>query len=154
MTHAVARGRVVLLCSLLAEVALLTSACGGSRATTGTTASHELLRGPAQRGQDSAAKRQVRNAELALEKYAVEKNGSYLGATPVVLEQVEPELAANVPAVLSVESTADSYTVTSESLASKDVFRVVREPNGDVEKACEPADKGECPPDGVWGSTQ
>ena len=44
----------------------------------------------------------------------------------------------------------EAYEVSSESNATKDVFKIARAATGVVTRTCEPKGKGGCPESGEW----
>jgi type IV pilus assembly protein PilA len=91
---------------------------------------------------DAAAKSQVRTAQTAIETYATDHNGSYTGANIGELEKYEPTLSDVSAAKLTVASVASNgYTLESESIATKDVFKVINK-EGSTERKCSPVKVG------------
>jgi type IV pilus assembly protein PilA len=100
---------------------------------------------------DAAAKSQARTAETAAETSSTDNNGSYEKATAAELKVIEPTLAETGSAVLTTgTAAATEYTVTSESVASKDKFSITRKAGGEIERTCTPTGKGGCPSTGKW----
>jgi type IV pilus assembly protein PilA len=105
---------------------------------------------------DYDAKALARTAQTAIETYATDNQGSYEGATPTILEEIEPVLedATN----LTVENdTATGYEVSTESTAdSGNVFAIIRT-GGTTELECDEPNVDGCPGDsdgdgrGNWG---
>jgi type IV pilus assembly protein PilA len=81
---------------------------------------------------DTDAKSSARTAQTALETYATDNGGSYAAATPADLENIEATLDA---AILTVVSTADTYTVTADS-DTGNTFSISRDVNGDTTLTC------------------
>jgi type IV pilus assembly protein PilA len=91
--------------------------------------------------------RDKRSAQTAMETYATDNNGSYAGATPALLQGIEPTLndvTLTIPAV-----AAGSYTVRVTS-ATGNTFDVVRAAGGTTTQPCATAGKAGCPSDGTW----
>lgn len=99
---------------------------------------------------DAAAKSQVRTMETAAETSSTDNNGSYEKATLLELEKIEPTLTDHTVAMPSSVPTATEYTVTSESVVSKDKFSIKRNAEGKIERTCTPVGKGGCPGSGLW----
>ncbi len=89
---------------------------------------------------DSEAKSSVKTAQTAMETYFTD-NQTYVGATPTLLQAIEPTLAdANVLAVVS--ATLDSYEVKVSSRRPSTTFSIVRASSGATSRACTaPSDK-------------
>jgi type IV pilus assembly protein PilA len=102
------------------------------------------------KAQDAAAKQQVTTMQTAIETYATDHNGTYVGATLAELQKVEPTLSDTTTAVAQETSGLSStgYTLESESKASKDVFKLVNE-KGTITRTCSPEKTGGCPT-GTW----
>jgi type IV pilus assembly protein PilA len=100
---------------------------------------------------DAAAKVQVRTMETAAETSSTDNNGSYINATLVELEAIEPTLKDHVAAIPTTGvAAATSYTVTSESVITKEKFNIIRTAEGKIERTCTPVGKGACPASGKW----
>jgi type IV pilus assembly protein PilA len=85
---------------------------------------------------DAGAKTQVGTMQTAIETYSTENNGSYKGASVLELQKIEPslkEVTDSKPTV--VEGSATGYTITSESVATKDTF-TIKNTAGVVERTC------------------
>jgi type IV pilus assembly protein PilA len=102
------------------------------------------------KAQDSAAKSQVVAAQTAMETYATDNNGTYVGATAEKLQEIEPTLKDTTTATLQETAalTSTGYTVESEAVSSKDKFKVVVS-KGEVTRTCSPEKTGGCP-SGKW----
>jgi type IV pilus assembly protein PilA len=105
---------------------------------------------------DAAAKSQVKTLQTAIETYATDNNGSYLGATVGKtgaqgnLDTIEPTLDDQVSSTPSVGGlSATGYTVTSTSNVTGEVFNIIMNA-GAVTRTCAPAAKGACPASGTW----
>ena len=63
----------------------------------------------------------------AIETFATDHNGTYVGATLAELQKTEPTLNDTTTAVAQEPSglSATGYTIESEAKASKDVFKLV-----------------------------
>ncbi len=72
---------------------------------------------------DAAAKTQVGTMQTAMETYSTENNGSYEKSSVAELQTIEPSLKEVTTAVPTAASgTPNSYTITSESVGTKDTF--------------------------------
>jgi type IV pilus assembly protein PilA len=104
---------------------------------------------------DAKAKETVHTAQVAIETYATEKNGSYVGASNLLLHGIEPSLPATEagpPKITIVDKagTDPGYeiTVTSES-ASGNTF-TVKNDKGTLTYSCTTGGQGGCPTGGEW----
>ena len=137
------------LCALLALVVLALAGCGddeGSESPATTTTSGATGASGAAGGteEDDQAKADARSAQTAIETYATEHGGSYEGATPNDLDQIEP-----VTTDVGVKATADTYEVTASS-NSGNAFTIERSSDGKTTRTCEEAGVGGCPENGEW----
>ena len=105
------------------------------------------------KAQDAAAKQQVTTLQTAIETYATDHNGSYVGAEIKELQAIEPTLkdeSTAKPAVNKAEATG--YEVQSTSVGSEDVFKLLNA-GGVVTRTCEKkgggSGSGGCPT-GTW----
>lgn len=101
-----------------------------------------------EKAQDADAKSTARSAQTALETYATDNQGSYIGATEEGLHDIEQTIQAD-EIVLS-DLTATGYTVTANSEVAGHTFSITRDPaTGDTSQSCEPATgDGGCPEGG------
>ena len=100
---------------------------------------------------DAAAKTQARTAETAAETSSTDNNGSYINATLLELQAIEPTLKETTSATLSVgTAAAGTYEVKSKSNTSGDEFIIKRLATGEIERTCTPVKKGGCPASGKW----
>jgi type IV pilus assembly protein PilA len=106
---------------------------------------------------DAKAKETVHTAQVAIETYATEHNGSYAEATNVKLHAIEPSMpaaATEKPEITIVDKagTKPGYeiTVKSES-ASGNTFSVKNE-EGTLTYSCTTGGKGGCPTGGNWNA--
>ena len=100
---------------------------------------------------DAQAKSAARTAETAMETYATEHGGSYVGAEPSQLHAIEPTLVATGTKnnVITLSNLgAAKFTVTSES-GNATKFSITRNEAGTVTFSCEP-EGGGCPPGKDW----
>src|SRR5207253_1179396 len=95
---------------------------------------------------DASAKSQARTLQTAAETSATDNNGEYTEAKIANLEKIEITLADHTVAVPTVpKSEANAYEVQSESVTTKDKFKIARDAEGKVTRTCEPELKGGCP---------
>jgi len=108
---------------------------------------------------DAKAKENAHSAQVALETYATDNNGSYLGATVKKLQEIEPTIVASTTKEEGgVKTTSEGiqlsglatngYTIKSFA-ANEHEFNVVNTA-GTMTYPCTPAGKGGCPTGG-WG---
>ncbi len=116
-----------------------------------------------QRGKayDASAKSQVRTAQTAMETYATDNNGTYVGAAlgtvtpPAGLFGIEPTLADTGSATLQAPSglSATGYTISSVAANTGDTFTITNS-NGTVTRTCTAGtgggQPGGCPSNGHW----
>jgi type IV pilus assembly protein PilA len=95
---------------------------------------------------DASAKAEARSAETAIETYATDNNGSYVGATPAALHTIEPTIQA--ADITLTNLSAGGYTVTASS-STGNTFSVTRDATtGATSQACTTAGSGGCPTGG------
>jgi type IV pilus assembly protein PilA len=105
---------------------------------------------------DAKAKETVHTAQVAIETYATEHNGSYALADNAKLHAIEPSLPAaeaGPPKITIVDKAANNdagyqITVTSES-ASGNTFTVEND-KGALAYKCTTEKNGGCPEGGNW----
>ena len=115
----------------------------------------DLLQHPAFRQEKiDLAKTQARTAQTASETLATDKNGEYTEVSVANLEKVEPTLSDKSAAVLiKAEGTATTFAVESETVATKDKFKIARGAEGVVTRTCTVpagANQNGCPVGGKW----
>jgi hypothetical protein len=122
---------------------LLLAACGEDDAEQ----SADELRGAdqASAAADTQAMLAARIAQGALESYGVENNGSYVGATPSIVANLDPSVAQG----LELHGTPTGYqlTVTSDS---GNTFTTTKDGAGQIVNSCETPGSGGCPQSGRW----
>jgi type IV pilus assembly protein PilA len=110
---------------------------------------------------DATAKENAHTAQTAMETYATDNNGSYVGATYAGLVALESTLGNLTAARLAVTGsggagapTASAYRVTVTAQTTNDTFSIDRT-GGTLTYPCTvPAaatDRGGCPASGFWG---
>lgn len=99
---------------------------------------------------DAKAKEYVHTAQVAMETYATDKNGSYAGANEEALELIEPSLKNAT--FVGVESSPTTYKVTIQGSKAGQNFWVEND-KGTLKFECETSGTGGCPTTGNWGDT-
>ena len=89
----------------------------------------------------------MHTAQVALETYAVDHRGSYEGATPAKLRQIEPTL----PPSLEVREAGIEYFSIYVGSESGNWFEIEREFDGELTFKCGKAGDAGCPGNGEWG---
>lgn len=96
---------------------------------------------------DAKAKEYAHSAQVAMETFSTDHNGSYEGADLSALVAIEPTLSS---ADLSVDdATPNSYEITSTS-SNTHTFQVINN-EGTLTFPCDPPGEGGCPSEGDWG---
>jgi type IV pilus assembly protein PilA len=98
---------------------------------------------------DAKAKEYAHSAQVAIETYATDHNGSYTGATEPELELIEPSLKNADFDAVTPTATGDGYTITIEGSKATQTFSVVND-KGTLTYPCTVAKTGGCP-EGGWG---
>lgn len=99
---------------------------------------------------DAKAKEYVHTAQVAMETYATDNNGSYAGANEGALEAIEPSLKNATFVVVNGEE--NGYTVTIQGSNANQRF-TVNNSNGELDFTCVEQGKGGCPSTGNWGDS-
>jgi type IV pilus assembly protein PilA len=103
---------------------------------------------------DANAKAEANSAETAIETFATEHNGSYEGATPTKLHEIEPTLPVTGGNLTVPTATANEYEVTVTAKTTENTFSVARAANGELSFPCTvktASNRGGCPSSGAWG---
>jgi type IV pilus assembly protein PilA len=97
---------------------------------------------------DAKAKEYAHSAQVAMETYSTDHNGTYVGATKEELEKIEPTISS---ATFAAEPTVaeTGYTITIVGSKATQKFSVVNT-NGKMTFPCTVAGTGGCPTGG-WG---
>jgi len=103
---------------------------------------------------DAKAKEYVHSAQVAMETYATDHNGSYVGATPAELIAIEPTLSSaefnNVEAAAFVPApTATAYTISVKGSGTQEFL--IKNAGGTLSFLCKTAGTGGCPSPAVEG---
>jgi type IV pilus assembly protein PilA len=102
-----------------------------------------------QKAQDSNAKSMAHTAQTAIETYATDHSGSYLNATPVLLNGIENTIDTTNVAV--PVATATDYTIVVTSPSTGNTFTIKRV-GGTFTFPCTTQGTGGCPSGGGgWG---
>jgi type IV pilus assembly protein PilA len=103
---------------------------------------------------DAKAKENAHTAQVALETYATEHGGSYVGATPAELKKIEPEVAEESKegkeGILLEGIASNKYTIKSVS-SNGHSFSIVNN-EGALTYPCTPKEKGGCPSTESWSN--
>jgi type IV pilus assembly protein PilA len=108
------------------------------------------------KAKDADAKAAVRTMQTAIESYATDNQGSYVGAAAGTaasnLNVIEPTLNDEGTRASVVAATANSYEVQVVSTnAATQQFQIVRNSDGTVDLTCDVAATDGCPTGGNWG---
>ena len=90
----------------------------------------------------------MRTGQTAIETYSTDNGGSYEGATPEKLVQIEGTLEG---ADLTVDAQQGGYAITVDSDAGGNSFTVSRTSDGQLTFGCAEPGTGACPENGTWG---
>jgi type IV pilus assembly protein PilA len=104
------------------------------------------------KAKDADAKAAVRTTQTAMETYATDNGGSYLGATAAKLKAIEPTLnnaAVQEPTGLA----AKAYTVRVNSEVTGQWFEISRADTGVLDSECATHSTAGCPSDGNWAAS-
>ena len=103
------------------------------------------------KGQDAEAKSAATIASRAFEIYH-QDHETFAGATVAALEDLEPSLKNARDLVVTVNGTADGYTIKVDSAsgtAGGGPYRIDRQADGTT-RTCDGHGKGSCPDSGEW----
>lgn len=104
-----------------------------------------------EKASDAQAKAAVRTAETAMETYATENGGSYVGATALKLSEIEPTLQTSGNNKIEPPTNLAAKKFKVESVSSTGVgFSIERLENGTVKFDCTSKGKSGCPSTGEW----
>ncbi|MGH2953162.1 MAG: type IV pilin protein [Solirubrobacterales bacterium] len=106
------------------------------------------------KARDADAKASVRTAQTAMETYATDNGGSYVGATAADLITIENTLTGALPDDPQLEEptnlASNTYTVTVQSTNTPNEFSITRNSNGTVDLTCTVVESDGCPAGGEW----
>jgi type IV pilus assembly protein PilA len=101
---------------------------------------------------DAKAKEAAHTAQVALETYATDNGGSYVGATVAGLKKIEPTVANESKeageGLLLAGLATNKYEISSIS-SNKHTFKIVNT-EGAMTYTCTPKEKGGCPASEDW----
>jgi type IV pilus assembly protein PilA len=98
---------------------------------------------------DARAKSYSNDAEVAIQTYSTEHNGSFVGATPGELEKIEPTLKSATELKVG-KATANEFEVSTKS-STGNVFTIVNTAGANT-FTCTTGGKGGCPTGGSWAN--
>ena len=98
---------------------------------------------------DAKAKSVAKTTQTAIETYATDNNGSYVGATIAGLQAIEPTIPGSGVALSGI--AANTYTITSTATNTGHTFQIARASGGAITYPCATAGTGGCPSGGSWG---
>jgi type IV pilus assembly protein PilA len=99
------------------------------------------------KARDADAKSAARTAQTALETYATENNGSYVGATTGRLTQIESTLTGQIITLSGLAPKAYAVTVDSDT---GNTFTISRVDTGETSLTCTTPGNGGCGSGGNW----
>jgi type IV pilus assembly protein PilA len=101
-----------------------------------------------EKASDSKAKENAHTAQVAIETFATEHNGSYVGATVEKLHAIEPTIQESKEGGEGIEivgtPTEKTYTINSISANAGHEFEIVND-EGKLTYPCSPPGEGGCP---------
>jgi type IV pilus assembly protein PilA len=105
-----------------------------------------------QKASDSSAKEMAHSAQVALETYATDHNGSYLNADVPALKLVEPTIGTGGNTVTFVGTpNATDYELRVTNSSTNHWFGI-KKTASTLEFPCDPPGQGGCPSGGAgWG---
>ena len=106
------------------------------------------------KAKDADAKESVRTAQTAIETYATDHNGTYVGATAADLQAIENTLNdADLQDPTGLAQDTYKVTVISDNDSPNHTFSNQRQADGKTLLSCEaPTDDLDgCPDSGLWG---
>jgi type IV pilus assembly protein PilA len=101
---------------------------------------------------DAKAKENAHAAQVAMETFSTDHNGSYKGATVAELKKIEPtikESKEGSEGIVVKEAEPLKYII--ESISSNTHVFTVENNAGTMNFTCTPKEKGGCPSTGNWG---
>jgi type IV pilus assembly protein PilA len=99
---------------------------------------------------DAKAKETAHSAQVAIETYATDHNGSYKEADAAALHAIEPTVPAGEPLAVWVTAAGTGYTLTVKDTSNSNTFSIKNEA-GTMSYPCTVAGKGGCPKVGEGG---
>jgi type IV pilus assembly protein PilA len=92
---------------------------------------------------DAKAKTVAKTTQTAIETYATDNNGSYVGADLAALQAIEPTIPGTGVALSNIAQK--TYTITSTATNTGHTFSIDRASGGAVTYPCTTAGSGGCP---------
>jgi type IV pilus assembly protein PilA len=100
---------------------------------------------------DAKAKEYAHSAQVAMETFSTDHNGSYEGATKAELEKIEPTLAsADFKEGKVIKATPTEYEISMLGSKATQTF-TIKNVSGTVTFPCTVEKVGGCPAGGDWG---
>jgi type IV pilus assembly protein PilA len=96
---------------------------------------------------DAKAKEYAHSAQVAIETYSTENQGSYEGATEGRLEEIEPSLANATWVAADFEAEPSHYKIAMQGSKTTQVFWI-ENTSGTLTFGCTEAGTGGCPGEG------
>jgi len=93
---------------------------------------------------DAKAKETAHSAQVAIETYSTDNGGSYKGAEPSKLHEIEPTLPSGAPLSVEVLEEGAGYEVKVENPQNKNTFSIVNK-SGEMSYPCTEKGTGGCP---------
>jgi len=106
---------------------------------------------------DAKAKENAHSAQVAMETYSTDHNGSYAGATVAELKKIEPTIVegkaakgeeAAVEGIVVTGVSSTGYTI--ESISSNGHVFKIQNASGTLTYPCTPKESGGCPSSETW----
>ncbi len=101
---------------------------------------------------DAKAKEAAHTAQVALETFATDNNGTYTGANVEKLQKIEPTVESESKeggeGILVTVSAPNKYVLSSIS-SNKHTFKIENS-EGTMSYKCTPVESGGCPAGGDW----
>jgi type IV pilus assembly protein PilA len=104
------------------------------------------------KAKDADAKAATRTVQTAIETYATDNGGSYVGATAAKLKAIEPSLG-NAAVQEPTGLAAKAYTVRVNSEVTGQWFEISRADTGILDSECNAHGTAGCPTDGNWAAS-
>ena len=104
-----------------------------------------------QKASDSSAKESAHSAQVALETYATDHNGSYVGADVASLQAIEPTVSTggNVVSFPAPAPTNTDYQLRVTNTSTGHWFEIDKTASS-IAFVCNPGGQGGCPTGGNW----
>jgi type IV pilus assembly protein PilA len=103
-----------------------------------------------QKASDSSAKESAHSAQVALETYASDNNGSYLNADLGKLQAIEPTVGTGGNTVSFVAPpSANAYQLRVTNTTTNHYFEIDKTA-ATIDFVCDPPGQGGCPTTGKW----